>query len=158
MDFIDFMAIVTYILFLFFIITCTASFIDKSKSLKVDIYFLVVTVLLLLSVVSGCATGDRFSPNTVSSVKTYRSYSTTYDAVGMNKIYYVGDTKVDPSGDNNKIVTLTYHGSKPKYRAKLVTKTFSKEEKQQISRSQWNIYKGLGVPVNRVDRVLYIVK
>lgn len=156
MDLNDFLAILTYILLLLFIISFTASFIHKS--LKLDISFLLVTVGLLLSVVSGCATGDRFSPNTVSSVKTYRSYSTTYDAVGMNKIYYVGNTKIDPSDDNNKIVTLTYHGPKPKYRAKLVTKTFSKEEKQQISPSQWNIYKGLGVSVNRVDRLLYVVK
>ena len=76
----------------------------------------------------------------------------------MNKIYYVGNIKIDSSDDNNKVVTLTYHGSKPKYCAKLVTKVISKKDKQQMRRSQWNVYKGLGESPNRVDRVLYIVK
>ena len=68
MDFNDFIAIVTYLLLLLFIITLPASF--MYKSLKLDISLLIVTVLLLVSVVGGCATGNRFSPNTVSSVKT----------------------------------------------------------------------------------------
>lgn len=156
MDLNDFLAILTYILLLLFIISFTASFIHKS--LKLDISFLLVTVGLLLSVVSGCATGNRFSPNVVSSVKTYRSYSTTYDSVGTNKIYYVGNTKIDSNDNNNKVVPLTWHGPKPKYEAKLVIKAFSKKDKQQIRRSQWNIYKGLGVSADRVDRVLYIVR
>lgn len=63
MDFNDFLAILTYILLLLFIISFTASFIYKS--LKLDISFLLV------------------SPNTVSSVKTYRSYSTTDEIVSI---------------------------------------------------------------------------
>lgn len=130
---------------------------NEEEDCKKALYGIGITVFCAFSALGAMTAVDNITPRKILSVKTYQSYSTSNNEFSEDKVYYVDDTKIDPD-DGDKIVIQTYHGKKPDYSAKLVTRAYNADQKHQLHASRWNIYKDMRLDSNRLQKTLYIVK
>lgn len=155
----DFLALCSYsagvVLIVFIFLNINVK--NEEEDCKKALYGIGITVFCVFSTLGATTTVDNITPRKVLSVKTYQSYFTSNNGFSEDKVYYVDDTKIDPD-NGDKVVIQTYHGKKPDYSAKLVTRTYNADQKHQLYAARWNIYKDMRCDPNRLQKTLYIVK